>query len=174
MKQRAEHVQQWKAKGHGEYNELADQQDFFETTKRSKHVVVHFYSKTNQFGAVVDKHFQLLAPKHLETKFCKINAEKSEYLVRKLGIWMMPTILLCEDREIIHKLSGFDELGGTEKFSTQFLEYVLSKFNVLKYDGPVPESITEDYNMDEDRLKMNRFEKSAVRQSVFYDSDLEE
>ena len=172
MKQRASKMSEWKSKGHGEYTELSDQQDFFQTTKGSKHVIVHFYSPTNTYGPIVDKHFQQLASRHLETKFCKINAEKSEYLVRKLGVWMMPTILLCRDREVIHQISGFDELGGTEKFSTLFLEYVLGSYEVLKYDGPPPESVIEDDKND--RLNLTRHEKSNVRQSVFYDSDLDE
>jgi len=35
---------------------------------------------------IVDKHLALLAPKHMETKFCKINAEKCPFLTDRLKI----------------------------------------------------------------------------------------
>ena len=34
----------------------------------------------------MDKHLALLAPKHVETKFCKINAEKCPFLTDRLKI----------------------------------------------------------------------------------------
>lgn len=100
-----------------------------------------------------------------------MNAEKAEFLVNKLNIWMIPSLVLCQHREVIHVISGFDELGGTEKFSSTFLAYILSQYNILKYEGSAPESVTEE---PDEGMKMNIKHKSNVRQSVFYDSDLEE
>ena len=51
----------------------------------------------------------------------------------------MPTILLCLNGKVVHQIQGFDELGGTEEFSTQLLAWVLSQHNVLTYDGDMPE-----------------------------------
>ena len=34
----------------------------------------------------MDKHLAILAPKHVETKFCKINAEKCPFLTDRLKI----------------------------------------------------------------------------------------
>ena len=39
----------------------------------------------------------------------------------KLHIWMMPTMVLVKDRKTQHSIVGFDELGGTENFSTRDL-----------------------------------------------------
>ena len=91
----------------------------------------------------MDKQLGLLAKRHMETKFCRINAEKSEYLVRKLNIWMMPSLVLCKDREVCHIMAGLNELGGTDQFTSQFLAYVLSQYEMVQYDGPVPESPTQ-------------------------------
>lgn len=41
--------------------------------------------------------------------------------------------------KVVHDLGGFDELGGTDEFSTQLLAWVLSQHNVLTYDGDMPE-----------------------------------
>lgn len=75
-------------------------------------------------------------------QFCKIDAEKSPYLVEKLNVWVMPTIVLIKDGQTVHHLRGFDELGGTQDFSTEMLCYVLSTYNVLNYEGGRPQSPT--------------------------------
>lgn len=47
-----------------------------------------------------------LAAKHLETRFVKIDAEKSNYLVEKLMVVVMPTILLVKDGKVVHQIQG--------------------------------------------------------------------
>lgn len=69
----------------------------------------------------------------------KINAEKSPYLVEKLNIFMMPTLVLVKDGATVHHIRGFDEFGGTDDFSANVMAYVLSTYKVLNYDGPPPE-----------------------------------
>jgi hypothetical protein len=68
LKQLAIKQQKWRGKGHGEYSELANQQDFFEATKGSDRLVVHFYRGSSPMCEVVDKHLGILAHKHLEAK----------------------------------------------------------------------------------------------------------
>ncbi len=97
-------------------------------------MVVHFYRGVTPRCEIVDAHFEKLAPRHLETRFVKINAEKSPYLVEKLGIIMMPTIVLIRDGKTEHSLRGFDELGGTDDFKTDDMAYVLSQHKVLNFE----------------------------------------
>lgn len=66
--------------GHGEYTELYDEKEFFEATKKSENVVCHFYRDQFMRCKIVDKHLEILARKHIETKFCKINVEKAPFL----------------------------------------------------------------------------------------------
>lgn len=66
--------------GHGEYIELYDEKEFFEVTKKSENVVCHFYRDSFERCKILDKHLSLLSKKHIETKFCKINAEKAPFL----------------------------------------------------------------------------------------------
>lgn len=70
--------------GHGAYTELYDEKEFFETTKKSENVVCHFYRDQFMRCKLVDKHLNILAKKHIETKFCKINAEKAPFLTGKM------------------------------------------------------------------------------------------
>jgi len=44
----------------------------------------------------MDKHLDILAKKHLETKFIKIHGEKAPFLAEKLKIWMLPTLALIK------------------------------------------------------------------------------
>lgn len=126
--------QDWKQLGHGVYTELTDTKEFFNAAKRSPKMVVHFFRGVTPRCQIVDAHFERLAPKHLETRFVKIDAEKNPFLVERLGVIIMPTIVLIKDGKTEHSLRGFDELGGTDDFSTEDMAYVLSNHGVLKFE----------------------------------------
>jgi thioredoxin-like negative regulator of GroEL len=49
---------------------------------------------------VVDKHLSILAKQHIETRFVKINAEKSPFLAEKLKIIVLPTIALIKNTKV--------------------------------------------------------------------------
>lgn len=49
---------------------------------------------------VVDKHLSILAKKHIETRFVKINAEKSPFLAEKLKIVVLPTLALIKNAKV--------------------------------------------------------------------------
>lgn len=135
--------QDWKQLGHGRYLELTDTKEFFDAAKKSARMVVHFYRGVTPRCEIVDAHFQKLAPTHLETRFVKINAEKNMFLVERLGIILMPTIVLIKDGKTEHSLRGFDEMGGTDDFSTDVMAYVLSQHGVLNYEADKSEEIQE-------------------------------
>ncbi|KAI9922786.1 hypothetical protein PsorP6_000146 [Peronosclerospora sorghi] len=113
-------------------------------TKRSDKVVVHFFTRANAFCQVVDGHLNRLARYHVETKFARMDAEKAEYLVDNLGVWMIPCIVLVHKQKVEKMVQGLDELGDTDKFSTAFLVYYLSRHKMLTYEGPEPESPLDD------------------------------
>ncbi|POM60060.1 Thioredoxin-like fold domain containing hypothetical protein [Phytophthora palmivora] len=182
MQQKARKTQELRAQGHGEYSTIADTHEFFETMKKSDKVVVHFFTPANAFCQLVDGHLGRLAPHHLETKFARINAEKAEYLVDKLGVWMIPCIALVNKQKVEKMVQGLDELGGTDKFSTAYLAYYLSLHKVLTYEGPEPEGPTDDCggayaagnNPVTAKQQLDQERINSIRQSIFYDSDLEE
>ena len=154
MKQQQQKRLHWKSLGHGEYSELAGSdipKAFFEATKASDKLVVHFYRPTTDLCDIFHAHLAQLAPKHMETRFLKINVEgcdqgqggAASYLVEKLGIIIMPTIVIVKDRKVIHHIRGFDELGGTKEFSTKALEYMLGVHGGLNHpdDAEIPEEL---------------------------------
>mmetsp|Transcript_24310 Transcript_24310/g.34322 ORF Transcript_24310/g.34322 Transcript_24310/m.34322 type:complete len:227 (+) Transcript_24310:30-710(+) len=135
LKKKADKIQEWKAKGHGTYREISDQKDWFQETKNSERVICHFYRPTTWRCEIVDKHFEKIAPKHLETKFIKINAEKAPFLCENLNVVLLPTIIIVKDNVPIDRVEGFDSLGGVDTFPTDLMEQRLSANGGIDYDG---------------------------------------
>ncbi|KAK1402475.1 Thioredoxin domain-containing protein [Heracleum sosnowskyi] len=134
MKKMAEKRRQWVALGHGEYSEIQAEKEFFSVVKASDRVVCHFY-RENWPCKVMDKHLSILAKQHIETRFVKINAEKSPFLTEKLKIVVLPTLALVKKAKVDDYVVGFDELGGTDDFGTEELEDRLAKAQVIILEG---------------------------------------
>ncbi|KAB1208474.1 hypothetical protein CJ030_MR7G022668 [Morella rubra] len=142
MKKMAEKRRRWISLGHGEYSEIPFEKDFFAAVKASDRVVCHFY-RENWPCKVMDKHLSILAKQHIETRFVKIQAEKSPFLAEKLKITVLPTLALIKNAKVDDYVGvqhnvyqvGFDELGGTDEFSTEELEERLAKAQVIFLDG---------------------------------------
>jgi hypothetical protein len=147
MQLRQQNIQRWKLLGHGSYSELgggsgqvsADMaKDFFAASKESERLVVHFYRPTTRLCDVVHAHLEKLASQHLETRFTKINVETAEhgggaaYLVEKLGIVILPTVLIVRNRNAVHHIRGFDELGGTPDFTNGALARLLGQHDGIQ------------------------------------------
>ncbi|GBF91865.1 hypothetical protein Rsub_04970 [Raphidocelis subcapitata] len=138
MRRQQEMSREWVARGHGAYTELSDEKQFFKEVKGEERVVAHFYRESSWPCKVVDKHLELLCRKHLETKFFKVNAEKSPYLTEKLKVWMLPTLALIKNEKVVDYVVGFDDLGGKDDFATEALEERLAAADALKLsDAPI-------------------------------------
>ncbi|CAG7818353.1 unnamed protein product [Allacma fusca] len=135
MKARAKQLQEWKAIGHGEYSEIPEEKAFFDWCKKSQKVVCHFYRDATFRCKIVDKHLQLLAPKHVSTRFCKINAEKCPFLTDRLKIKVLPAVLILKDSQVIDRIVGFGDLGNRDEFSTEMMEWRLSQSDIIDYAG---------------------------------------
>lgn len=128
-KQQAERSS-WASNGHGKMNEVHDEKSFFEACKTSKRVVALFFNSSNQYCKILEEHLTKISHKHMETKFVMINAEKSPFLVDRLKIWMMPTVVLVIDQKTEHSIVGLDELNKGD-YETKDLEKLLSQHNVI-------------------------------------------
>ncbi|KAI3914159.1 hypothetical protein MKW98_003232 [Papaver atlanticum] len=158
MKKMAEKRNRWISLGHGEYSEIQSEKDFFTVVKASERVVCHFY-RENWPCKVIDKHMTILAKKHIETRFVKINAEKSPFLAEKLKIIVLPTLALIKNTKVDDYVVGFDELGGTDDFSTEELEERIARSQVIIFEG------------ESSSLSLSKPHTRNVRQSERSDSD---
>lgn len=122
LKMKSKQLAEWKALGHGQYEECNDQRVWFEEVKRNRRVVCHFYRTSNEYCAIVDKHLKILAQQHLETRFIKIDAEKAPYLSEKLEVVLLPTILCTKEGFTADRVEGFADFGERYDFSTKEME----------------------------------------------------
>jgi len=135
LKRQKEKRHQWHAQGHGEYTEIPAEKDFFDVPKKSENVVCHFYRDDFFRCKIVDKHLAILAKKHMETKFVKINAEKCPFLTQRLKIKTLPTIALVKDAKTKDYVVGFSDLGNNDEFPTELLEWRIAQAGVIEYSG---------------------------------------
>mmetsp|Transcript_21779 Transcript_21779/g.47395 ORF Transcript_21779/g.47395 Transcript_21779/m.47395 type:complete len:262 (-) Transcript_21779:319-1104(-) len=150
MKNASEQRRRWIENGHGTYDELRSGQhggdiakSFFDAAKKSSRLVVHFHRPTTRSCDAFHRALSELAPKHPETRFLKLNVEGcddvreggsgagAKFLVERLGVVVMPTLLIVKDQKVTHELRGFDELGGREEFSSRDLAFVLGGHGAL-------------------------------------------
>lgn len=171
LKSAAHKKQNYLAAGHGSYTELAaSQQDardmchqFFDATKASDNLVVHFYRPTTTYCDVFHKLLDQLAKNHLETKFLRINVEDCEtkavsFLVERLNVRVMPTLVLVHKREMVHQIRGFDDFDSEpESLTASELARVLQRHKVLTWNDR-----DEDDNDNTQSDKGRSFRKSGV------------
>lgn len=133
MQKQARKEQDWRQLGHGRYLECNDTKDFFNMCKKSERVVAHMYRPVTARCQIVDAHFEKLAQTHLETRFIKVDVEKNPFLAERLHIILMPSIVLIKGGKTDHTITGFDEFGGTDDFTTEDVAWVLSQHQLLNY-----------------------------------------
>ncbi|KAM4560854.1 thioredoxin domain-containing protein 9 [Fundulus diaphanus] len=167
LKKAQKQKQEWLSKGHGEYREISSERDFFAEVKETRNVVCHFYKNSTFRCQILDKHLAVLAKKHVETKFIKLNAEKAPFLTQRLRIKVIPTLALLLDGKTKDYVVGFTDLGNTDEFSTEMLEWRLGCADVINYSGNLMEPPTAT---QKSAARFTKVEKKTIRGRGF-DSD---
>ncbi|XP_028397757.1 thioredoxin domain-containing protein 9-like [Dendronephthya gigantea] len=162
--------QELRRKGHGEYREIADEKDFFAVCKESDKVICHFYRESTWRCKIVDKHLTTLAPKHIEAKFIKIDAEKSPFLVKRLRVVVLPTIALIKDSKTVDFIVGFDDLGGSDDFPCEMLEWRIACAGVIDYNGDISQPPDPKNNQNSTK-KLFQQQKKIIRGGGDSDED---
>jgi len=167
---------QWKDQGHGVYEDLIGDdiaKAFFKVAKQSERLVVHFYRPSTRYCEIFHKHLQDIAEQHLETKFLKINVESTQegnqglqYLIEKLGIQVMPTVILIKKRKQVHQFRGFDDLGGSEDFSTLLLKHVLAAHDVLTLSSIEMDQF-EEHDWSQEDGGVNSIKMQTIRRGYY-------
>ena len=124
----------------------------------------------------------------------KLSVERAPFLCERLKIHMLPTIGLVVDgktkefiKGLLHRelyyvsegtlyarchvcklsLPGFDELGGTDDFATELLEWRLGCAAVINYSGNLLEPPTQGT----DKNQVSFHSKKTIRDSALDSSD---
>ncbi|XP_047163069.1 thioredoxin domain-containing protein PLP3A-like isoform X2 [Vigna umbellata] len=150
LKKEVEKREEWKKKGHGEYREVTEGDFLGEVTGSEKDTCVCYISR------IIDKHLKSLAPKHIDTKFIKLDAENAPFFVTKLAVKTLPCVILFRQGVAVDRLVGFQDLGGKDDFTTRTLEALLIK------KGIIAEKKDEDDEDDEYLDSTRRVVKSST------------
>lgn len=134
LKEEARQIELWRANEHGTFSEV-EEKYFFDVCKGSSNVVVLFYGSSSEACTVFDHHLAILAKRHLETRFIKINNEKAPFLKGRLGIDTVPTVVLVKNNKTVGKLIGLTKFGNVLDFPTELMEWRIAQSEVIRYDG---------------------------------------
>jgi Thioredoxin len=144
---------------------LVDEKEFFEVSKKSENIVCHFYKEGSERCKIVDKHLRVLANKHIECRFVKVNVEKSPFLTERLRIKVIPSLALIKDSKTKDYIVGFTDLGNCDDFSTDMMEWRIAQSGAIEYNG--------DLLTPPDNKKRETFvnKNKTIKSSRAYDSD---
>jgi len=131
-RKKVEDLKKWKSKNHGVVTCVTDQAEFFQHVKESKYVVCVFFKTANRWCDDLRANLKAIAPKHFETRFLEMEAEKAPYLCEKLNIYMMPTMILCKDNKVSMQCRGLDPINPTGKYTTLQLETRLLEWGFVE------------------------------------------
>lgn len=141
-------IEGWWKLGHGKYMELRDEKEFFGVAKESESVVCHFFRDDIELSKIFEMHLKKLAPKHMEARFCCINAAKAPFLVERLRIKTLPTIALVRDGKTKDYVVGLRDLGGREDFRTEILAARLARGGAIEVeDAEIRPDVLRKQNM---------------------------
>ncbi|CAG9763247.1 unnamed protein product [Ceutorhynchus assimilis] len=168
-----EKKREWLQNDHGKYEEQPEEKCFFDIIKKSDNLIIHFYTNSSERCQIVDKHLKILAPKHLEARFTKMNAEKCPFLAERLKVKVIPTIVLIQKTILVDKIIGFTDLGNRDDFSTETLEWRIAQNGLINYEGDLstpPDEVVKKpskgygkkirdsaYNRDDDDLDIEEY-----------------
>lgn len=161
LKKEAEKRQALKKQGHGEYREVTEA-DFLGEVTGSEKVICHFYHREFYRCKIMDKHLKSLAPRHMDTKIIKLDAENAPFFVTKLGVKTLPCVILFRKGIAVDRLIGFQDMGGKDDFATRTLEALLIKKGIVSEKKKDEDD--EDRGYPESR-------RNTVRSSVDPNSD---
>ena len=150
-------------KGHGQYREIV-QDEFLKEVTSSERVICHFYHRDFERCKIMDNHLSKLSKRHMETKFIKIDAEKTPFFTAKLLIQTIPTVVCFFDGVGREKIIGFDGLmdnmpeGKEDEWPTITLARLLGAKN----------AIDKTKIVDDDGIEAaQKARMEALRSSVF-------
>jgi len=141
--------------GFGEYREIIES-EFLKEVTSLKFVICHFFHDEFQRCKIIDEKLRMIAQAHREVKFIRLNVQKAQFMVQKLSIKTLPTIVLFTDGVAKDRIVGFDELGGRDVFPTRFLELRIKMAGLILDEsefGTYPDDVVEEPDdSDEDLI----------------------
>lgn len=100
----------------------------------------------------MDASLEILAQRHLSTKFIRVNVEDAPFLVTRLNIKVLPVVILYIKGVESNRLVGFEKLNYNESgdFKIETLEKFLLDNAVIENKATTYQRISKKVNNDDD------------------------
>ena len=174
LRQEQLHKLELKSKGHGDYRTISQDEFLPETcaaaatdsskskTAASEWVVVHFFHDEFIKCKVMDHHLKIVAAKHLECKFLRIEAQKAPFFSSKLKVMTLPTVLVLREGKVVDCLVGFEGIAEDNEWPTRLLQNRLAKSGAIEYKPPSRE-IEEELERSGISVEKGSIRRGGVR-----------
>lgn len=116
----------------GEIITVSTEKQLMDLVTANDTVMVHFYQANFEKCQKMNDKLKILAEKHLIIKILAIEAKDAPFLVTKLGIKMLPFVVIYRQAKEVERLVGFEKLGNdANDFKYEALEQFLYSRNVI-------------------------------------------
>ncbi|KAL9107542.1 MAG: hypothetical protein Q9227_007542 [Pyrenula ochraceoflavens] len=155
------------ASGPGAYRTLGNDKEVLDFTTESEKCVVHFSHPDFGRCAVMDGHLEVLAGRHGEVQWAKVDVRECGFVVEKLGVRVLPCVVGFVDGVVKGRFTGFEGLmvSGKEDGErvTRELEKALLGMGILER-GVMGEE--EEEEEEDDDGEIDGKEDSGLRKSL--------
>lgn len=112
-KRSADERSKWRALGHGKLNEFQEEEALLEACRSSARVVGVLWrpqvaTEARPFQDALASTLRSLAQEHLETRFWCAEAERMPSLCGRLGVRVLPSIILMQEQQVVQVIPGLD------------------------------------------------------------------
>lgn len=103
------------------------------TSTSSPRCVVHFFQPDFRRCQIMDSHLKVLAEKHLEARFVRVDVGAVPFLVERLKVRVLPCLIAFVGGKSVDRVIGFEGVGRSgDSFKTPELERRLVGSGVLQ------------------------------------------
>ncbi|KAF9519525.1 hypothetical protein BS47DRAFT_1336960, partial [Hydnum rufescens UP504] len=131
-----------------------DEKEVIQTSAKENKCIIHFFHRDFRRCQVMDKHLEILAPRHFSTRFVRVFVENVPWLVEKLQIKILPCVVCFINGVSRDRLIGFEEIGNDDSFTTSALELRLSQSGVIS--APQSKSLSLKTHIHPPRSEITR------------------
>lgn len=167
LHQEVTRAKRMKETNHGTYQEIPSEEQLLEISTSEHLCIVHFMKPDFHRCGYMDSKLEILAEKHFDTRFVRINVDNAPFLAVKLRVKVLPCVIAFQNGVVVDRLIGFEGIGYQQRddFTTRELEERLLQSGVLVRNK------MNDEDDDERRRAAARREKEEREREELWDED---
>ncbi|KAI0463561.1 hypothetical protein LJB42_002563 [Komagataella kurtzmanii] len=118
---------------HGNMKTIDTEDELLKETVDNERVVIHFFNPSFSTCRIMDEKLSIISTKHIGTRFFRIEAHRAPFLVAKLGIKVLPCVVLYYKGLERDRIVGFDRLSNSQtNFELEALEELLLDSGIVE------------------------------------------